>query len=100
MKIKQTISVRIVFLLVALFCLVVNAYSNYNMGQFSADITLGTATVENTISLNFDSFEDDQIVQTYEFSPIVVHSCPIPIPQSCYLIHKILFSIWQPPEIS
>jgi hypothetical protein len=98
MKSYRKILFRIIFLLAVFFCYGINVSSNYNIQLYSIEHSAEKNSVENNFIGNDDSYDDDQIIQNYEFSSIMELICLIPIPLNCFVVDKFLFSVWQPPK--
>lgn len=100
MKIHRKILFRIIFLLTVFFCYGINTYSNYNFHPFSLEFPASTNSIENDLISDYDSFDDDQINFTNEFSTLVENNYQLVITQNSLLILNSFFSVWQPPKIS
>ncbi len=100
MKIHRKILFRIIFLLAVLFCYGINVYSNYNVHSYSIEQTAGTNTVENSLSSDIDSSNEDQNNQFDEFDCIGKPIFQIPNTNNYFSTYNFCFSVWQPPKNS
>ena len=99
MKIHRKTFFRVIFLLAALFCFEINAYSNNGLQSISIELSTGTNSTGNGFSWDIDSFNEDEIYQTLEFCLIGKPINHLPVLRNNFLIYNFYFSVWQPPKI-
>ncbi len=98
MKTYRKIVFRITLLFAVIFCLGLNTYS-HNLNQvYSIVITSNSNSLENLVSTDVDSNEDEQMSQTSYVYSNVETITQLVISNNSKLVHKHLFSIWQPPK--
>lgn len=98
MKTYRKIVFRITLLFAVLLCLGLNTYS-HNLNQVcSIVITSNSNCLEDLVSSDVNSYDDEQISQTsYIYSKFEAITQLAKF-NSSKLVHKHLFSIWQPPK--
>jgi hypothetical protein len=100
MKGLRKILIRSFFLLAVSLFLGINSYSYYNASHINNEILTGTSNIENSISANTDTMNEDQINQS-EDSDLSHDQLSLISPRQAYFpIPIFCFSIWQPPKIS
>lgn len=86
--------------LLTVFCYGINTYSNFNFHLLSIELSANSNSIESDLISDYDSFDDDQIDFTNEFSSLVENKYQLVILQNSLIILNSYFSVWQPPKIS
>ena len=89
---------NIIFLLGALCCSGLNAYSNFNNQTIVIENATNDNYDNNIISSDSDSNDDDQIIYNNIYNHFV--SLDSQIIENTLLIPNITISIWLPPKVS
>ena len=98
MKRESKLLLMIIFFGTALFCPVINVYSNsYIHTTIIAHPVTDNYGENNTIP-DIDFFDDEQINQIADFQFEANYIHQIRIPQNCILISRYPTIIWQPPK--
>lgn len=98
MKIYRKILFKITLLFAVLFCLGLNTNSN-NLNQVcSIFITSNSNCLENLVSSDVDSYDDEQMGQTSHIYSKFEAITQLAKFTNSKLVHNHLFSIWQPPK--
>jgi len=100
MKGLRKILIRSFFLLAVSLFLGINSYSYYNASHINNEILTDTSNIENSISANTDTMNEDQINQSDDSDLYPASISIIRLRQAYFPIHIFCFSIWQPPKIS
>jgi hypothetical protein len=95
-RIRKTLF-KIIFFLIVLFSIGINAYSN-SLQVCNAEIPAGINNVENSFCPENDPIDEDQIYQSYKFGIREESVCQISIRQNCSLLYIFCSTVWQPPK--
>jgi hypothetical protein len=95
-RIKKTLF-KIIFFLIVLFSIGINAYST-SLQVCKVEIPAGTNNVENSFYSENDPIDEDQIYLSYKFGIREESACQISIRQNCSLLYVFCSSVWQPPK--
>jgi hypothetical protein len=98
MKIQRKILFNILFLLWALCCSGLNAYSNFNNQTIFIENATNDNYTDKSISSESDSNDDDQIIYNNIYDYYV--ELDSQIIENSILIPNITLSIWLPPKVS
>jgi len=99
MKRLRIILFRIIFSLAVFFCFGLSSNSIYNFQPYSIALSADANSAMNSLIFDVDSFDDDQINGTNEYSSFKVLKPQTLIQQNCSLILNSFFSVWLPPKI-
>jgi len=98
MKIYRKIVLRIALLFAVLFCLGLNTYLHSLNQNCTIVITSNSNSLENLISSEMDSSDDEQMSQANYIYSNLETITPLAISKKCKLVHNHPHSIWQPPK--
>jgi hypothetical protein len=98
MKRLRKILFRILLLSGIILFFGLNVYSHYTFRSNSIELSSTANNTGKSYSQDYDTYDDDQIIYTSDFSPSVELSYQIF--QSDFLILKYSIFFWQPPKIS
>ncbi len=98
MRTYRKIVFRITLLFAVLFCLGLNTYSHNLKQVYTIVITSNSNSLENFVSSEVDSYDDEQMNQANYIYSNVETITQLVISINSKLVHKHPFSIWQPPK--
>ena len=99
MKLVQKISIRFLLITAVLFCYGLSTHSNYGIESYCIEFSEGNSCNKNRLVSHIDSFNDDQIPQTDDYSLFSKPILSILTLQDAFLIPNSYLRIWQPPKI-
>jgi hypothetical protein len=100
MKSQKHIAFRLLFLIIVLFCLALEVYAYNRTPVINTELSSDLNYMDNSVSTNVDSFEDDHINQTHLPVNFVKQLITISLSKDSLLLKEFTISSWKPPRIT
>lgn len=100
MKILRNILFRLLFMVAVLFGLESEVYSDTHVQACKVEVSSEMSSVDDILSSDFDSFDDDHINQIQEACLVAEPVLWMTTPKYIFLLHRFPHSNWQPPKYS
>ena len=98
MKSPKHIAFRLSFLIIILFCLGLEVYAHSRTPAINTELSSELNYVDNSVSTDVDSLEDDHINQTHLPVNFVKQLITISLSKDSFLLKEFTISSWKPPR--
>jgi hypothetical protein len=100
MKSPKHIAFRSLFLIIVLFCLGQEVYAYSRTAVINTELSSDLNYLDNSVSTNVDSFEDDHINQTHLPAGFDKQRITISLSKDSFLLKEFTISNWKPPKFT